>query len=106
MFVVYSSVFLHSVLFLLYITNFCYIMVCITYALYDFKQHYPSVVIRYDSFKHSSLRFTPASNVNSIIYNRTLSYILFITNPFFVATKTKNLKLQMSQIFHKMNNIF
>jgi len=32
--------------------------------------------------------------------------MLFIINPFFVATKTKNLKLQMSHIFHTMNNIF
>jgi hypothetical protein len=32
--------------------------------------------------------------------------MLFIVNPFFVATKTKNLKLQMSQIFNTMNSIF
>lgn len=96
---------LHSVPFLLQVTNLCYIIICIVYALYDFKQHYPSVVICYDSFKHSSLLFTPASNVNSIIY-KTLSYILYIINPLFVATKTKNMKLQMFQIFHTMNNIF
>ena len=84
-----------------YVLYYCLYCICI----YDFKQHYPSVVC-YDSFKHSSLQFTPASNVNSIIHNKTLSYILCIINLFHVATKTKNLKLQMSQIFHKTNNIF
>jgi hypothetical protein len=105
MFVVYSSVF-YTLYYSCCRSQICYIIVCTVYALYDFKQHYPSVVICYDSFKHSSLWFTPASNVKSIIHNKTLSYILFIINTFFVATKTKNLIPQMSQIFHTMNSIF
>lgn len=62
-------------------------------------------MVCYDSFKHT-LWITSAPNVKCIIYNRTLSYILFIISPFFVTTKTKNLTLQMSKIFHTMNSNF